>query len=320
MADQTTDESTKTQLSICVRYLTDNFEVEEAFLRFVDLHKTDAETISEVLIDNVQQWGLDSSKWRGQGYDGASTMSGHVSRVQARITSKLPKAKFFVHCRSHCLNLAIVASCSKVPEIRNFMDTFKSITFFFSASPKRKGILSEKLSESAANDLLADSGLSAGTEDDQCEDVIALRANKNRYHLATLSDTRWLSRVDSISTLLSNYEAVHESLDEVRVQSTGQSSHDAVSLQHERILLYRSCCYLPVHFSFLAHEDARNLVAAIQSQRSDKRFHLLYSRATAIASKVGVSPTKPRTVNRQVNRADANVGGDIEVHYKVNFY
>ena len=152
-----------------------------------------------------------------------------MSGVQARITSKLPKAKFFVHCRSHCLNLAIVASCSKVPEIRNFMDTFKSITFFFSASPKRKGILSEKLSESAGNDLLADSGLSAGTEDDQCEDVIALRANKNQYHLPTLSDTRWLSRVDSISTLLSNYEAVHEALDEVRVQSTGQSSHDAAS-------------------------------------------------------------------------------------------
>ena len=134
-----------------------------------------------------------------------------------------------MHCRSHCLNLAIVASCSKVPEIRNFMDTFKSITFFFSASPKRKGILSEKLSESAGNDLLADSSLSAGTEDDQCEDVIALRANKNRYHLPTLSDTRWLSRVDSISTLLSNYEAVHEALDEVRVQSTGQSSHDPAS-------------------------------------------------------------------------------------------
>lgn len=34
MADETTDESTKTQLSICVRYLTDNFEVEEAFLGF----------------------------------------------------------------------------------------------------------------------------------------------------------------------------------------------------------------------------------------------------------------------------------------------
>jgi len=194
---------------------------------------------------------LDSSKWRGQGYDGASTMSGHVSGVQARITSKLPKAKFFVHCRSHCLNLAIVASCGQVPEIRNFMDTFKSITFFFFASRKRKGILSEKLLESAGNDVLA--------------------AVIYQYILAF---TRPLS-----------------------------------------VVLQSKECDL-----ILAHEDARNLVAATQSQRSDEKFHLLYSRATAIASKVGVSPTKPRTVNRQVNRANANVGGDIEVHYKVNFY
>lgn len=55
MADKTTDESTKAQLSVCVRYLTDNFEVEEAFLGFVDLHETDAKTISKVLVDNVEQ-------------------------------------------------------------------------------------------------------------------------------------------------------------------------------------------------------------------------------------------------------------------------
>ena len=70
-----------------------------------------------------------------------------LSRVQARVTSKLLKAKLIVNCRSHCLR-----HCSKVPEVRNFMD--KSITFFFSASPKCKGILSENLSESAGNDLL----------------------------------------------------------------------------------------------------------------------------------------------------------------------
>ena len=68
MADETTDESTKTQLSACVRYLTDTFVVEEAFLSFVELPKTDAQTISEVLLNNVQHWGLNTSKWRGQGY------------------------------------------------------------------------------------------------------------------------------------------------------------------------------------------------------------------------------------------------------------
>ena len=68
MANEAIEESTKTQLSVCIRYPMDNFKVEEAFLGFVDLHKTDVQTISEVLIDNVQQWGLDSSKWRCQGF------------------------------------------------------------------------------------------------------------------------------------------------------------------------------------------------------------------------------------------------------------
>ena len=58
----------KTQLSACVRYLTDTFVVEEAFLGFVELPKTDAQTISEVLLNNVQHWGLNTSKSRGQGY------------------------------------------------------------------------------------------------------------------------------------------------------------------------------------------------------------------------------------------------------------
>lgn len=86
-------------------------------------------------------------------------MSGHVYGDQVRVTSKLPKAKFFVHYRSHWLNLAIVASCSKVLEVRNFMDTFNYITFFFSGSPMGKGILSEKPLEDAGNNLLADSGI-----------------------------------------------------------------------------------------------------------------------------------------------------------------
>ena len=177
----------KTQLSVCVRYLKDTFVVEEAFLGFVELPKTDAQTISEVLLNNVQHWGLNTSKWRGQGYDGASTMNGQLSGVQARITAKLSKARYFVHYRSHCLNLVIVASCSKVPSVRNFMDTFKAITFFSSASPKRKGILAEILSERAGNDLLADSGRLA-TAGDVSEDVIALKAIRNRCSLPTLSD------------------------------------------------------------------------------------------------------------------------------------
>ena len=46
----------------------------------------------------------------------------------------------------------------------------------------------------------------------------------------------------------------------------------------------------------------------------------MYLRATEVAAKV-VSTNKPGTVNMQINgSANANVGGYIEAHYKVNFY
>ena len=79
------------------------------------------------------------SELRSQGYDGASTMSGHKSGVQARIREKQPKA-VYTHCAAHSLNLVIVKSCS-LPEIRNCIDSFKRITIWVKYSPKREALL-----------------------------------------------------------------------------------------------------------------------------------------------------------------------------------
>lgn len=50
---------------------------------------------------------LCSENCRGQGYDGASNMSGHVSGLAKRILDVSPDATF-VHCRSHNLSLTIL--------------------------------------------------------------------------------------------------------------------------------------------------------------------------------------------------------------------
>ena len=74
-------------------------------------------------------------------------MSGHISGVSARLEQLYPNAKYFTHCHNHALNLVIVASCKSVPDIRNFMDAFKELTFFllFAYSAKRKHILQQHL-------------------------------------------------------------------------------------------------------------------------------------------------------------------------------
>jgi hypothetical protein len=202
MADETTDCGTIEQLSICVRYLS-GCEVKEDFLGFVPLERTNAETITTNMIQKLQLWGLDLGQWRGKGFDGASTMSGHVSGVQTRITRMFPKARYFTHCANHCLNLVIVASCNKVPEVKKFMGMFKQLTWFFSHSAKRKDILKKHMSRDVSH-LLRD----CLEIDDDCSLSRAL----HRISLPTLSDTRWLSRVDSLTTLLVHYDKIYEAL------------------------------------------------------------------------------------------------------------
>lgn len=52
---------------------------------------------------------------RGQGYDGASTMSGEKSGVQERIRDVQPKT-LYTHCAGHSLKLAIVSACIVLSE------------------------------------------------------------------------------------------------------------------------------------------------------------------------------------------------------------
>jgi hypothetical protein len=146
MADETTDCGGIEQLSICVRYVFEVerglFEICEDFIGFAKLKVTDAETIADKLLSKLSKWGVNMAKLRGKGFDGASTMSGHISGVQARITEILPHAKYFTHCASHCLNLVVVQCCG-IQIIRTFMDSFHKLSFFIRASAKRKAIQSD---------------------------------------------------------------------------------------------------------------------------------------------------------------------------------
>ena len=57
---------------------------------FVELVKTNAETISTCILNKLREGGFDLTRLRGQGYDGCSTMSGEVSGVKTRIIQELP--------------------------------------------------------------------------------------------------------------------------------------------------------------------------------------------------------------------------------------
>ena len=142
MANEATAVSTKEQVSVCVCYdrrnSLDGLEVCEEFLGFCSVPVVNAEAITSAIVGLANSAGLNMARLVGKGFDGAATMSGHVSGVSARLQQFYPNAKYFTHCRNHALNIVFVAGCNNIPDVRNFMDGFKELTFFFHYSAKRK--------------------------------------------------------------------------------------------------------------------------------------------------------------------------------------
>ncbi len=122
-------------LAIYLRYVDANNDICEDFVTFIKLERVHAIDITGCL----EELGLSLNNLRGQGYDGASTMSGEKSGVQKRIREKQPKA-IYTHCAGHFFNLAILSSCT-LPPIRNCIDQIKSITLWIKNSPKRDALL-----------------------------------------------------------------------------------------------------------------------------------------------------------------------------------
>ena len=228
MADETTDSGGIQQLALCVRYIDEKkkgmSEVCEDFLGFTKLKVANAENITEKILGKLCKWGVDLKRLRGKGFDGASTMSGHISGVQARISEKLPRAKYFTHCSSHCLNLVVV-QCCKVQMVRNFIDSLQRLSVFIRGSAKRKCVQQDIFTQ-----CLDDR--ESRFPDYEDADVVnhALDVGYCRQVLPSLCETRWLELIDAVSTLLARYSDVYETLTAIS-EFGGPSASDAHSFQ-----------------------------------------------------------------------------------------
>lgn len=66
---------------------------------------------------------------RGQCYDGAAAMSGHISGLRTRVTAIEDRA-LFTHCRGHNLNLVIQDEVNQIAEISAVMELVRSFIVF----------------------------------------------------------------------------------------------------------------------------------------------------------------------------------------------
>ncbi|CAG2216191.1 unnamed protein product [Mytilus edulis] len=197
IADETTDTSTREQVSVCLRYLerdtiTNKISIKEDFLDFVMATSTTGEHLAELLIETLISADIITMNMRAQGHYGAANMSGKYKGVQARICEMVPGA-MYVHCKSHCLNLAIVHSC-KDTSFRNVMSTVQEVAFSFDYSSKKLQAFYQELDSDATTKENMD----------------------KRTKLRTLCETRWTSRADALYTFKTSFPVVVHALERLR--------------------------------------------------------------------------------------------------------
>eukprot|EP00731_Ephydatia_muelleri_P024881 Em0016g1152a len=133
------DQSNKEQLTLVLRWVSDDFTVSEEFVGLYYLSVIDAQSIVDAINDAFLRFQIPFTKLRGQCYDGCSTMAGARAGVAVKIQELEPRA-VFTH---HALNLAVNDTITKVPKMKDCLDTCYEIVKLIKFSPKREAMLSQ---------------------------------------------------------------------------------------------------------------------------------------------------------------------------------
>lgn len=310
LADETTDVSTTEQLTLCVRYISEDFNVHEKFLSFVPLKALNGKEIASTILSEPHKHGISTKYLRGQGYDGAATMSGKDMGTQAFISKEQPLA-IYVHCISHCLNLAISDSC-EIQDIRNCMGIIEK-TFTFFNTPKRQIVLTTKI------------------------DVLCPESRKHK--LKKMCPTRWVARHDSVLVYGELFDAICASLEEITVWKDKDASSGAMLLLNsiQKINFIVSLKVVETLFGYsvglskiLQSEDL-DLSTALQHagtlkklledlrKNADTEFGTIFNKVTCICEKYNIPPQLPRITNRQTYRMNIKTD-DVEKYYKISIF
>ena len=186
IADEATDVSRHEQMCMCIRWVDNEYEVNENPIGFVQVPKTDSQTLYSALHDVCICCMLPLEKCRGQAYDDAATMSDHLRGVAARVKQE-QSAALHVHCLAHSLNLCLQDTSRVCSCIRETLHLVMELVQLIKWSPKRTSLF-EQLKEEMSPET---------------------------HSLRPLCPTRWTVRTAAIHAVISNYETLCKVLDEV---------------------------------------------------------------------------------------------------------
>ena len=187
------------QLAISLRWVDESYEVYEEFIGLIEVHATDVSTLASIIKDTLIRCCMPISSCRGQAYDGAANIAGHLSGVAARIQDE-PKP-IFVLCLGHSINLCLQDYSQKCKVVRDALSIATELHNLINLSPKRLNLLNQ-LKELA----------------------------QKSPSLKPLCPTRWTVRTAALDAILKNYAVICKELEIIQDDSTREVSYKAVGL------------------------------------------------------------------------------------------
>lgn len=297
--DTTQDISKVDQLSIIVRYAvisrSENgqpidIEVREVFLGFHAVTRHSAADLVNQVTTLFSEKGLDFKKCVGQGYDGASVMSGAYNGVQKQVKDIQPNAEY-VHCASHNFNLVVNDAVGGSVEIQKFFATIQDLFNFFGNSIKRWDLLSKFTGESEIT-------------------------------LKKLNPTRWSSRVNSITAVKLRFFDIIKALSEITLKSSSKDERSEAEIIKSKMLNFEFVFLCEFMHSVLnkinyvskvlqkrdivldeASKALEETTDKLKKYRNDfESFESFKSKATETARKYDIDPTFPEKRRRKTKK------------------
>ncbi|XP_042423385.1 zinc finger MYM-type protein 1-like [Zingiber officinale] len=249
LLDEARDCSVKEQMTVVIRYVNKHGEVIERFMAVVHVATTTAACLKEVIDSLFAKYGLSVARLRGQGYDGASNMSGEFNGLKSLIMKENPYV-LYVHCFAHQLQLVVIAVAQANQYVCDFMWIVGSIVNTSVSSCKRADKL-RQLEHDRKVKLLERGEISSG------------RGLNQETSLARPGDTRWGSHHSTLCRIEQMWPSVIEVLQ--NLIDDGDCSSKGLS----RTLVERMERY---EFVFILLLMKRILVIDIILQEMDSRF------------------------------------------------
>ena len=324
MMDETTDVSGKEQVSVMIRFVDGEGNVQERLLGFCVVDRPNAENLFQILKDTLAKHDLSISNVIGQCYDGASTMSGKYHGVQPLLKDEVPKA-IYVHCYGHCLNLVLTDAVKRNKTARNFFGTLESLYCFLRLSNCRNALFHKLQQEFKESEESQDRSLT----------------------IKKLCETRWACRYESVRALQANLPIVIQLLNLVIEDSSSlaKAVADARGLLHQ-IESFEFLLAMVVLKSLLEHTNVlskylqsiqldlgaavstvNSTLCVLKQLRNDSSFKQYYDNASSLSSELLVEvPTilssRRRKVSRQLDDMWQNEHhhGTLESRLRVEFY